>query len=551
MIRLKMLLLAFIFTIVMFSIVLLLQAQSEVVFRYGELETPETLEPTTASKMVERRISQLIFESLIEEVYDPVSRQRRYQNVLTTSFIPSPDGLSYECRLAGNVRWADGHPFNSRDVLGTMRILTHPETELFDPQIKAYLNSQDSKAPMARTVQIQFNHNFYDPYQLLTFKIIPFHAARPESHLTKYSRFAKQPIGTGPYVYKEKAGPIYRFERNPHYGQRANRRSQPYMARVELETYADLGAMDAALEARRMDLATERSPLAVVRDQGSSDRTLVSYNSRTIYFLAYNQREDVNTRAVRLALRNPTFRKAVTHIIDREELLRVVYQGGSGGQAHVVITGPFPRNTPLYNDNVQRYAYNKPKAERLFRQVLEALGYTKDDNDKYWTRRGRTFTLTLKYMSAGDEADRVCQYIKDQLESVGIQLRLVRRPEAAWYNEVYNEHDFDIVFHSYSLGPTLNIRPLFDSRQTGPGQSNFSGFVDPDVDQAVAEIYHTMAPGTMQQLAHRAHALIHERCVFTFLFQLDKYAAYWNTLENVQIHPYYLFSNIGAWRKVE
>jgi peptide/nickel transport system substrate-binding protein len=528
-----------------------LPALGQITFRYGELEQPNTFEPTTATKMVERRLCQLTFEGLLEEVYDPKRKRKTYKRVLATRHAPSADGLSYQFDLHSDIKAADGSPVDSRDVLHTIRLITHQETELFDPMRAVYLDGGSSRPLNPKKIRIQFHHLFYDANKLLTFKVIPRGmGGHRQAFLTRTSAFAQNPIGTGPYVYNPDKGKrrIYLFEKNPYYEERENKRGKPYMEQIEMETYRDLGTMLAQFENGDLDLVTETSPLAVERYQRSTDIQLASYNSRTIYFLAYNQRINSSNNPARQALAEADFRKAMTYMLDRDEVLRTFYRSGS--QAHVTISGPFPKNTPLYNDSVEGYAHDPDKAGRLFTKVLRKLGYEKDESDGYWKRGGNRFSLTLKYVSAGDEIDRVTEELRDKAADHGVEIRLEKQPvESIWYSQVYNAHDFDIVFHSYSLGPTLNIRPLFDSRMTGEGESNFAGYIDAEIDQAVSEIYHTTDPGAMQTLAYRAHQLIHEKCVFTFLWQLDKQAAFQESLQNVVIHPYYLFNNIEDWKK--
>ena len=38
---------------------------AKITLKYGEIETPETFEPITATKMVEFRLCQLVFEGLV------------------------------------------------------------------------------------------------------------------------------------------------------------------------------------------------------------------------------------------------------------------------------------------------------------------------------------------------------------------------------------------------------------------------------------------------------------------------------------------------------
>ena len=544
-----------------------------ITFKYGEIETPETFEPVTATKMVEWRLCQLTFEGLVEYVLDEETKEKAHELILATKLDSSGDGLTHNLELRRDVKWSDGQTFNARDVMFTVRLLKNENTQLFDPMLAEYLGNVIAPRG-AYSVAISLLQTFYNPLALLTFKIIPSNARNekgerliPTNFLSRVPGqmpvpFTQSPVGTGPFVYKENKGRNYIFEKNSYYSEREGKIGKPYIDTIQLTAYADAGTMVADLEGARIDLVTELGPLGVERLAGDPGYKIKNYNTRTVYFLAYNMRDNPNEidNSKRSALREVNFRKAVTHAIDRHSALEIFYRAAGekvGGQAHVVITGPFPKDSWAYNQDIPEYEYNLLEANRLVTEALGRLGYVRnysipaDTTRTYWQKDGKPFELTLKYAGKDDISDRVCDYVKDALKEIGIIIKLDKKLESDWYDEVYNLHDFDIVYHHYSVGDTLNIMPLFDSRQQGEGQSNFSGYISPDIEEGLADMRLTVSPQRMKAYAHRVHKLIHDECAFTFLWQLDQYACYRSNITGVKIHPYYFFSNVEDWKNIK
>ena len=504
--------------------------------------------------------------------------------------IPISD-LTYEFQLKKGIKWADPQGksktpigFSSNDVKFSVDLITEKRTELFDPMLKDYLGEVRTRGEYAVSINLQ--QTFYDPHTLMSFKVLP-QQAPPHSRYPSYRtsdkgrvkylsrepgrqppKFTQHPIGTGPFMYKGKRGNRHFFEKNPYYGQREGKTpDHPYIDQIEMTAYQDATTMIEDLQDGEIDLVLEVGPGFVTLLRQVFE--LKPYNPHTVYFLAYNMQDDPNQtdNSKREVLRQPEFRKAVTHAVNRHAAVNRYFEGK--GQPHKVITGPFPVNTWAYNHSIEEYEYNLDLAKEMIGKVLAKLGYQWNYEYKnapgklYWQKGNKPLELTFMYISKDQATHDACDYIRSVLADLGLSIRNFRNlQEPRFYRELHETHNFDIVYHSYSLGDTLNILPWFGSKERSdlhridiekqeirePLDSNLCGMVFPDIEEAIKDVSRTMEPDKMRAKAHYVHKLIHDRCIYSFLWQLDQYAAYKKNIEIASIHPYYFFSRVEDWK---
>src|SRR2546428_1000333 len=179
--------------------------------------------------------------------YDPMALEVVPE--LAQSWDISPDGQTITFHLHQGVKWHDGMPFSSADVVYTIERIMHPPQGMVSPRgpIFAALIAR-VEAPDPHTVVIYGK----GPSGLLLplfangwNVIIPKHIAEKDP----VNALKSTVIGTGPFRLKEPPTlSLWKYERNPEYFQK----DRPFLDAVEIHLMADPQALVAALLSKRV-----------------------------------------------------------------------------------------------------------------------------------------------------------------------------------------------------------------------------------------------------------------------------------------------------------
>ena len=132
----------------------------------------------------------------------------------------SPDGLTVTWTLRDHIRWSDGRPFTSDDVLFTWEALSHPENGL--AEATGFDTIERVEAPDSYTVIVHYRQpyaNLWGHFGGRGMGIFPRHACGEPGRML-YWGCNIEPIGTGPFVLESwEEGKQLVFVRNPNYWQ--------------------------------------------------------------------------------------------------------------------------------------------------------------------------------------------------------------------------------------------------------------------------------------------------------------------------------------------
>ena len=153
-----------------------------------------TLVPILASDSSSQDICGLVFNGLIR--YD---KNLNLEGELAESWEIEENGLVIIFHLRKNVRWHDGRPFTARDVEFTHR-------KLIDPNVKTPYSGDFERVKSLEilddhTVKVTYKEPFSPGLSSWGMWIMPQHILEKED--LSNTKFSRNPIGTGPYKFKE------------------------------------------------------------------------------------------------------------------------------------------------------------------------------------------------------------------------------------------------------------------------------------------------------------------------------------------------------------
>ena len=501
---------------------------SNMAMTYGETTRLDTLDPFTSPEAAGQRLSDLVFDSLIE-----MGPGEAYVPSLAKSWVIGDGGTTVTLNLRDDVVWHDGPQrqgvtakFNANDVVTTIRLLSNSASEV--PNRERFNVIKSVEKTGEHSVVIRFSRALTDPMRTLMFKILPAHILGSAPALLRSSEFAKHPVGTGPYsVVKVSGHGEVLLTANSKYF-----RGAPQIPHIVMKAYSDQNVMAQSLMFNSLDLVTYVSPRDLGEMMGDSKLNVVPYDALSFSFFAMN-----NARGV---LRDKRVRQAISQAINRQEMIDAFFQGKGR-----LISGPFPPSSWAYNLDVKPLSYDPERAKSL----LTAAGLRYKDG-RLVSPSGQPVTLSFAVPLAGESEmiKRVVLAFQGYLEAVGIKVELQFMDWLVWKKKVLGEHDYDVTIAAWSFDDASNITSLFHSSSGKAWGNNFVQYKNTEVDSLLTEADVTNDFDMKRAIYHKIHAVLAEDAPYTYLWTLQHHAAHNQRLSGVRVEPFAFFKYIVGWR---
>jgi peptide/nickel transport system substrate-binding protein len=492
---------------------------------YGEYGRPATLDPITSNDMIALRVCELIFNGLVG-----IDEKQEIADDLAQRWDISEDGRMYTFYLRQDVTWhaQEGQEpvkFTADDVIFTYNVMMHPQT--ITP-LKVRYEFIDTVTKIDDyTVQFTLKRPILNALARFSFKIIPKHGLQNSEFMTREDPFVQRPIGTGPYMLKNiTAEREVILVANENYY-----KGRPNIDKFIARPFADQNIMGQALMFNAIDMIVLVNHRDIPQLQGDKRFVLQPYNALSYSFFGFNMRNPL--------LADKRVRKAFTYAVNRTEMLDSFFQGQG-----TIISGPFAPGSWAYNLDVDPLPYDPGKAQ----QLLTEAGFTRGDNG-IMEKDGKPLVLTLKVPIAkeSEAVKRVILAFRNYLSKIGVEINAEFQEWLAWKEDIFLNHDFDIMFASWVFDDSADISSLFHSAEAGPWKNNFGAFSNPEVDSLIVESKLTLDHEKRRTINRKLHEIIADENPYTFLWTITNYAAYNKKLRRVAIHPYKFFSFADDW----
>jgi peptide/nickel transport system substrate-binding protein len=485
----------------------------------GAIGDASTLLPPLASDAASFSIISLVYNGLVK--YDG---NLNLVGELAQSWDISKDGLTITFHLRHGVKWHDGAPFTAQDVLFTYQVMVDPKTPT--AYSGDYLQVKKAEAPDDYTFRVTYPQPFAPALGSWALAILPKHLLAGQD-ITK-SPLGRHPIGTGPYIFKEwKAGQMIALAYNPNYYE-----GRPYLNGYLYMVKPDLATMFLELKAGNLD-RMGLTPLQYTRqtEYAKFHRMYKKYRYMpfSYIYLGYNLDD------ARFADRR--VRQALTSAINKKEIIDGVLLG-LGQEA----TGPYKPGTWYYNPNVPKFPYDPAKAKAL----LAEAGW-QPNADGILTKDGRPFEFTILTNQGNDIRQRTAEIIQRRLRDIGILVKIRTVEWAAFLKEFIEKGRFEAVLLGWNTGLDPDQYDIWNSTKTKPGELNFIGYKNPEVDALLSAGRHTFDREKRRQAYFKFQEILAEDQPYTFLFVPDALPAISRRFHGIKPAPAGIDYNFIKW----
>jgi peptide/nickel transport system substrate-binding protein len=447
----------------------------------AQTSEPKTFNPVMAADQATRDVLSVLSADLVH-----INRLTlRTEPALAKSCVVSADGRHYTVTLRDGLHFSDGAPITADDVVFSFKV--YLDEKVNSPQ-RDVLIVDDKPISVTKLTTLSVRVDLPAPYApgdrlFDSFWILPKHKLERAFLDGKFPQAwtvgtaSDELVSAGPFRVKQyQPGQRLILERNPYYWKRDEAGQQlPYLDRLDVAFVPDQNAMllrllsheiSAASRLRAEDFARlEQTPTLSARDAGAG----LEYN-----FLFFNWSAPAPSGNW---FRTLKFRQAVARAIDRESIVRLVYQGrGSSLSSQVT-----PGNRLWRTDNVSDYRYDPSRAAQLLREA----GFRRDGSGPLVDRDGHPVEFSLMVSASNQARRKMATLIQEDLAQVGIRVRLqptefgvmtdavlrTRKFEGALWGIVSGDADPNSEMNVWTSGGTLHVWNLKSTAGAQPLES--------------------------------------------------------------------------------
>jgi peptide/nickel transport system substrate-binding protein len=439
---------------------------------------PAKLTPNVQTDVYGRRIVDLVVDTL--GFYDPKTLKMR--GLLAEAWQMDPAGKWLRVKIRDNARFSDGSPVTAEDVRYSYHDFVM-NMQIEAERTRSTLDTMDRVEVVSDKVVDFFFKG--EPYfanldNALTLFILPkaFYSKLQPSEINTGTGLL---MGSGPYKLERldvshqwaPPEPVVLVRNEQYYG------PKPPLERLRFRAINDELARFTEYKNGNAEMVTPSSPQFVASD---ADPEWVKNNHDLNW---------VNMRSGRSAIiwncgprngkltpfHDPKVRLAMTHLIDREKMIRDIWKG-----VGVVCKGFANPGTPADDPNAKPWPYDPVKA----RQLLKEAGWEdRDGNRVLEDKDGNEFVFELTSFGGGEIAERLATFVKDSCAAAGIRCN-IRQMDWSVGDPVRNQRDFDAMFMAWGANaPESDPKQIFHSSSIQNQGDNFGQWNNPDADKAI------------------------------------------------------------------
>jgi peptide/nickel transport system substrate-binding protein len=366
--------------------------------------SPANLDPRIGTDAQSQRIDALLFDGLVAR-----SANFQFTPALAESWT-QPDPLTLIFHLRSGVRFHNGQPMTSRDVVWTLMSMRNGA--IISPKAAAFASIDTMEAPDSRTVVLHLKRP--DNFLLTNLStggigIVPAGSGKD---------FWQHPVGTGPFKFvRQQMDQDVVVERNEQ-----SWSVVPKIARVRFAVVPDAITESLELEKGSGDLAVNSLPMDSLRILAARPNLAIEQRPGTeIQYVGFNLRDPI--------LKDVRVRQAIALAIDRRLIIRTMLDGRAQPAVNLL-----PPSHWAFAKDVAEGAFDPARSKELLDRSRHAAGAD-----------GVRFHLTMK-TSTDESARSLAAVLQQELAVVGIAVDLRSFETATFLSDVRNG-----AFQMYSL----------------------------------------------------------------------------------------------------
>jgi len=498
---------------------------------------PKTLNPLTAADAPSREV---ILGAMQADLIHINRATQLTEPALAKSWNVSSDGLQYTLILRKGLRFSDGQPVDADDVLFTFRVY-------LDENVHATQRDQfivggkpiTVRKVDAQTVVFQLAKTYGAGERLFDgLAVLPRHLLEKPYNDGKLGQTwtlatpANEWAGLGPFRLKEYvAGQKLVLERNPYYWkQDAKGNRLPYLDELVFLFVPNADAQVLRFQSGETDLISRLSAenFSVLSRQQSGYTMSDAGPGLEYNFLFFNVNKPEEKTSPDLArkikwFREVKFRQAISAAIDREAIVRLVYQGRGAA-----LWGPVtPGNHRWGNSGISHTARSLEKARALLKEVGFAWTTGPDGEQSLVDSDAKPVEFSILTSSTNADRTKMATLIQDDLKQLGVRVQIVPMEFRSLIDRVTQTREYEacvLGLVSFDADPTAEMNVWLSSGGThlwNPSQAHPATAWEAEIDKLMEQQLDAQSYAQRKKSFDRVQEILAENQPMIFLASPD------------------------------
>lgn len=411
---------------------------------------PKTLNPVLSQDAPSRDVIRCMTADLIH-----INREtQKTEPALAESWQASRDGRQYTLHLRHGVRFSDGQPMTADDVVFTFQV--YLDEKIHSPQRDLLIVGGKPLAVEkvdGETVRFSLAQPYAAAERLFdSLAILPKHlleAAYRDGTFSQTWGLSAAPAqfaGLGPFRLKQYVpGERIVLERNPYYWKQDGKGTRlPYLDEITFLFVASEDAQVIRFQAGDTDILSRFSAenySVLEKQQAARSYHLSDLGPSLEYnFLFFNLNDLSSKNLPEIAKKQAwfeavQFRQAVSSALDRDAIVRLVYNGRA-----TALWGHVTPGNKLWVDG--RVAHPQRSVERA-RAILRTAGFSWKSDGSLVDSGGAPVEFSILVSSSNAQRVKMATLVQDDLKQLGMNVHIVSLEFRAVVDRLLNSNDFE------------------------------------------------------------------------------------------------------------
>jgi len=521
---------------------------------------PKTLNPLIAADARSREVIAVMQADLVH-----INRATQLtEPALAKSWKVSPNGLEYTLVLRQGIKFSDGQPLDADDVLFTFRVYLDEKVHATQHDFLIVGGKPISVRKLdAYTLVFQLAKPYGAGERLFDgFYILPRHLLEKLYEEGKFDQAgtlataASAWAGLGPFRLKEYvAGQRLVLERNPYYWKTDLKGHRlPYLDEL---VYLFVQNADAQV------LKFQSGETDVISQVGAENFTVLSRQQRgytmtdagpglEYYFLFFNLNETGEKTPAEMQrkqtwFREAKFRQAVSAAVDRDAIVRLVYQGRGAPLWGLVAPG----NRRWGNEKLPHPARSLGRARALLKEAGFSWNNGPNGESTLLDAEGKPVEFSILTSSSNANYPKMAALVQDDLGQLGMRVQVVPLEFRSLLDRIFQTKQYDACLLGLVSGdadPTAETNVWLSSGGShvwNPSQAHPATAWETEIDRLMEQQLAAPSYEQRKKLYDRLQEILAEEQPMIFLASPDILVGAKNSIGNFHpavLEPYVLWN---------
>ena len=442
-------------------------------FTEGLVGSVNSLNPLfVTNNFSDRTIQNLVFQKFVN-----IDKEGNPQPAVAKSWSSSENGKVVDFELNTDLKWSDGTDLTMDDVIFTFEsAMSLAEDTDFDSVGEAIVGVEMERVSDT-SLRFKLKENNPVFFKAISIFIVPkSKLGEVEIGRMVFDQFSKYPMGSGKFavvkhddyevILKDNAHDIY----------------EPAIKNIAFKIYPSIEAEQMSFRVGNLDAVGgwDKKLFEYTEEyQNYKSNSLIVRDREKLIFL--NVRKD--------SLKDVNMRKALSFLLDKEEVLKELDAGGE------ILNGPLPSTSWAYSDDIEKYPYSREKAAEL----LKNLGYTFNEESGYYeTDNKEILNFTLTYLD-NDTNNRIVDLLVGFYKDEGVFIKSEKVDYKQITEEIIATRNFEMLLYEVETTIDPDQYNLWHSLKVNFPDLNLSGYSYERIDILLEEGRQTVNRDTRKQ----------------------------------------------------